>query len=706
LQNKITQSADVSNPLTSLDNELDSASALIAEGNFPQAELHLGLYAQVGGQHSRAAELSAQITRGYGLPVGFKLSEKRPTLAPDSHKYLLVRAWGYGFWSDVHHVIGQLFLAELTHRTPVVWWGENSLFRGAANANAFELYFQPRGLSSLPTPLSEHSFYPYKWNHANVFGEAINLWEGEDSRMAAPYFFNRPEDIVVCDFYTTIESIRPWISVNSAYYELTDDEIYALLFDRYLAPAPQLVHKAHVFYEEKMSGRPWVAVHARGSDKVYESPELNQTNSAYWGFVDRIIELNPSIGVFLLTDSIDLHEAYKNRYGDRLVTTSALRSNTDVGIHLQGHSGYELGAEVMIDVLLAIRCDYFVGNKESNVSLAISSIKRWPKNFSFLLGTKNVRNANWFLHKGHKSTNSKRGVIQAGSYTLPKRKVLFYNNWHNGDIHMSRPYVIDLMNLLGDCDYYYYHKNDKKLLADIENLETVTEMTKSDLSIDTWIGQYHYRGMDIPEMAANKSVFLGCNFPHYYAVMSLVYESLGLGRAIKSMEHYIPSIDYEKFYIKNIDTFFSGQTNPSVLISNNSIMSGQAPAVDFDAVTLSLADTFPQISFLLTNPGTIKIQKNNVFYCDEIINSPIKINDLNEISYISTRCKLIVGRSSGPYSFSITEKNVPGKKFVCICNFQKDAWTIGDLNNVTWTNESSVDVLLPMLINVIKECVC
>jgi hypothetical protein len=424
--------------------------------------LHLGLYAQAGGQHSRAAELNEKITRGYGLPVGFKLSEKRPTLASVSQKYLLVRAWGYGFWSDVHHVIGQLFLAELTHRTPVVWWGENSLFRGAAKTNAFELYFQPRGLSSLPASLSEHSFYPAKWNEGNVFGEAINLWEGEDSRMAAPYFFNRPEDIVVSDFYTTVESIRPWISVNSAYYELTDDEIYALLFDRYLAPAPQLVHKANVFYEEKMSGRPWVAVHARGSDKVYESPELNQTNSAYWGFVDRIIELNPSIGVFLLTDSIDLHDAYKNRYGDRLVTTSALRSNTDVGIHLQGHSGYELGAEVMIDVLLAIRCDYFVGNKESNVSLAISSIKRWPKNFSFLLGTKNVRNANWFLHKGHKSTNSKTGVIQAGSYTLPKRKVLFYNNWHNGDIHMSRPYVIDLMNLLGDCDYYYYHKNDKK----------------------------------------------------------------------------------------------------------------------------------------------------------------------------------------------------------------------------------------------------
>ena len=57
MQNKNTQSADVLNPLTALENELDNAAALIAEGNFPQAELHLGLYAQAGGQHSRAADL-------------------------------------------------------------------------------------------------------------------------------------------------------------------------------------------------------------------------------------------------------------------------------------------------------------------------------------------------------------------------------------------------------------------------------------------------------------------------------------------------------------------------------------------------------------------------------------------------------------------------------------------------------------------------
>lgn len=703
MQKNNTQTVPVPNRLPIPENDLDSAAALLAEGNYPQAELHLSRYAQSGGQHARAAVLHAQLARGYGLPPDFKLSEKRPSSASIQQNYLFIRAWGYGFWSDVHHVVGQLFLAELTHRTPVIWWGENSLFRDPAQPNAFELYFEPLALTPLPGQLASLSIYPSKWNARNLFGPAVNLWEGTESRMAAPYFFNRPEDVVVSDFYMTVSSMRPWISVNSAYYGLSDDDIYASLFEKYLRPTSRISDKANLFYTEKMAGRPWVAVHARGSDKIHESPELHQTNSAYWGFVDRIVELNPSIGIFLLTDSIDLHEAYRQRYGDKLVTTPALRSSTDVGVHLQGHSGYDLGAEVMVDVLLAIRCNYFVGNKESNVSLAISSMKRWPTNFSFLLGQKSVRDDNWFLHKGHKCDVPQTTLMQAGNYTTPKKKILFYNKWHNGDVHMSRPYVVDLMKLLGDCDYYYHHKNDKKLLADIEQLQTVSEMIEADIAIDTWIGQYHYQGMDIPEMATNKSVFLGCNFPHYYAVMSQVYDDLGLGRAIKAIDHYIPSIDYEKFYIQNIDTFFASHAGPSVLISNNPIMSGQAPAVDFDVIVSHLAEAFPLVCFILTNPGSVKVEKNNVFYCNEIVNSPTKINDLNEISYISTHCNIVVGRSSGPYSFSIANKNIREKTFVCICNFQKDAWMLGGLIDVRWTNKSTVDFLLPMLISAIQE---
>jgi len=53
-----------------------------------------------------------------------------PTLRPFQRveKFLLIKAWGYGFWSDVSHVLGQLLVAELTGRTPIVHWGQNSLF--------------------------------------------------------------------------------------------------------------------------------------------------------------------------------------------------------------------------------------------------------------------------------------------------------------------------------------------------------------------------------------------------------------------------------------------------------------------------------------------------------------------------------------------------------------------------------------------------
>ena len=39
-------------------------------------------------------------------------------------KYLLIKAWGYGFFSDVNHILGQLLIAEMTERIPIVYWGK------------------------------------------------------------------------------------------------------------------------------------------------------------------------------------------------------------------------------------------------------------------------------------------------------------------------------------------------------------------------------------------------------------------------------------------------------------------------------------------------------------------------------------------------------------------------------------------------------
>ena len=124
----------------------------------------------------------------------------------------------------------------------------------------------------------------------------------------------------------------------------------------------------------------------RGSDKIHESPGLQQTNTHYFGFIDRMLALNPGIGIFLMTDATPILEQFQSIYGERVIYTASERTASNVGVHLSTHDGHKAGQEVLIDVLIALKCDYFIGNKESNVSLAIANMKRWPEGLSFVLG--------------------------------------------------------------------------------------------------------------------------------------------------------------------------------------------------------------------------------------------------------------------------------------------------------------------------------
>jgi protein O-GlcNAc transferase len=82
-----------------------------------------------------------------------------------------------------------------------------------------------------------------------------------------------------------------------------------------------------------------------------------------------------------------------------LLFTEAVRTASDIGVHQSGHDGFAIGEEVLMDTLLALKCDYFVGNQESKTSLGISSLRHWPRGFIFLLGEKNIRGENLFLHR-------------------------------------------------------------------------------------------------------------------------------------------------------------------------------------------------------------------------------------------------------------------------------------------------------------------
>ncbi len=260
-------------------------------------------------------------------------------------------------------------------------------------------------------------------------------------------------------------------------------------------------------------------------------------------------------------------------------------------------------------------------------------------------------------------------------------RILFYNDWHNGDIHMSRGYLRDLMSIYGEGHQYYYkHYNNPRLLKDIPNLGHVKDESElpapPDMRINLWIGQVW-------------DIYFGCNFPSYYGVMRNAYSSMGIVGHLKPIEAYVPSIDYSAFCIDGIRRYFSERRNRHILICNNDVSSGQAPNMEFNPLIGTLASRYRQTTFVVTNDkkNEPRVQMPNVVYVPDIIGTDTFGCDLNEISYISTFCDFIIGQTSGPYSFSITKETVRSKQFICFCYGQRESWFFHDSTNLVWSND-------------------
>ena len=235
------------------DDSLALAQELFCQGNLPQAEIY-ARRSLVQGNNAGATGLLEDLRRGYGISEFFELSERALMGGGSNDRFLLIKAWGYGFWSELHHLATQLLLAELTRRRPIILWGKNCLFRNETDTNAFGHFFQEIFGTRLEDVPRSASIYPQKWSWGNICEENVNKWGGDGSRLAAQYLFDRPETLVVSDFFSTINSIIPWISPSSRYYGLSDDALYFEMFRRYLKPVASITARVNSFFEQRMQG--------------------------------------------------------------------------------------------------------------------------------------------------------------------------------------------------------------------------------------------------------------------------------------------------------------------------------------------------------------------------------------------------------------------------------------------------------------------
>ena len=255
------------------------------------------------------------------------------------------------------------------------------------------------------------------------------------------------------------------------------------------------------------------------------------------------------------------------------------------------------------------------------------------------------------------------------------KKICFFNHFHNGDIFNSKPFVMDIMNNV-QTEFYYAHNLNHKIISDLDIRNVLlseipippkTKLAETDACyfINTWIGAY---------FEPDGECTLKFSYSMYEKIYLYLGDMWGIHIKLKPIEEYWPTIDFTKFDVRMVDSFVKDKR--LVLISNGPAHSNQCVYNgDMKFIIEGLADMFPHISFVATQKFITS--KVNIFFTDDIIKT--NNSDLNEISYLSTYCDIIIGRSSGPFSFCLTKNNVYDEKktFYCFGDRETDCFFHG-----------------------------
>jgi hypothetical protein len=266
------------------------------------------------------------------------------------------------------------------------------------------------------------------------------------------------------------------------------------------------------------------------------------------------------------------------------------------------------------------------------------------------------------------------------------KKIVFFNYAHKGDVFLSRPFVDHIMQTI-DVEYGYAHYWENYLLKDLNleyielnqipvvqgNNEHASNFIKDEVVyINTWIGKY---------FSHSKPRYGQCNLTSIYELMyTEIFDFLSsvfnVNLQLKNILEYFPTVDYSYFNISPVNEFLKKEKRKKVLLCNGKGLSGQCEYNGtLDETILKFSEKYPNVCFIVTHKIDFSVE--NVKYTGDIIGIGVEVlsdgqvnrntQDVNEISYLSKFCDVIVGRSSGPFTFSNIKDNIfdPNKSFLC-----------------------------------------
>jgi hypothetical protein len=333
----------------------------------------------------------------------FKAAEKNRALAekladrpaPAGQRYLLIREWGAGFWSDVEGVLGHLLIAEICGRTPLVYWGPSSLF-ASSGRNAWELSFSPVSGATIGDAAAAGSLgsFPDRWKTKSATDLApitsyihAERWEGPQARVAIAQLLATDAPLAVGDFTAPLPWVSRWIPPQHPLHGRSLDDLYRYLVDKYLHPAPQMRDAAAQWHRQNIGDAYSIAVHVRLTDKPVEVPDIVDYYNMVPALIAQRLAVHPEAKVFVMTDTPVALDELRAKFPGKVVHTDCTRNRGETGVHfLKSVSGESLAREVMLDSLVATMCNEFLGSGSSNVACMISRLKQWDAGTCTLRG--------------------------------------------------------------------------------------------------------------------------------------------------------------------------------------------------------------------------------------------------------------------------------------------------------------------------------
>jgi protein O-GlcNAc transferase len=353
---------------------------------------------RAGGELDEVTTRLAALETALGDPSGDDTSEALQTAADP--RYLLIKTWGYGFWSDIGHFVTALLAAEMTGRIPVIHWGSGCRYTDEPEQDAFTTFFKPiNNVTLADMEALDGNCFPAKWTRDNLRADRFDQWSGVGARQSGLYLLNRPEQVVVADFYTQIFELTPWLAPDHWLAGASPLDALSRLYQKYFTLRPEIQTDIDSFIKSNFEGHRTLAVHVRNADKAAENTNFDADVAKIMPLVDDYVARDENLRIFLLTDSSQAVDAYRARYGDRVLFTDSARAEGDVGIHVQTTGARRrLGVEVIKDTYMAAACDEFIGLGYSNVPCMVSVLKDWPSGSIHLIGGNRLLQENLLLH--------------------------------------------------------------------------------------------------------------------------------------------------------------------------------------------------------------------------------------------------------------------------------------------------------------------